>query len=115
MSGVGATALCDQATERHWARAYRTAREAKGWTRKYVAARLGVPRTTLGVWERNIGAPPYEAANRWAALLGLNQVVNPAPEASPGGQPRPAYLQGPHDFCSAACSLKWTRKERTNG
>ena len=47
-------------------------REAKGWSRTELAARLGVSRERLGNWERGRHAPPLGAQLALSRTLGIS-------------------------------------------
>ncbi len=73
--------LHDGAVESAWALALRRRRLARGMKQSAVAARLGVNRASLCHWETGISCPSTFALwNRWAELVGLAPVTNPAPQ-----------------------------------
>jgi DNA-binding XRE family transcriptional regulator len=64
------------------------ARRRRGWlcqTQEEVAAKVGVAKQTLSLWERGEAAPRIEHAIAWAKALGLevNQLLIADPEVEP--------------------------------
>lgn len=50
----------------------RSARQAKGWSRREAAAQAGVSHRTWEAWELGRRTPPMQTAARVAALLGVD-------------------------------------------
>jgi transcriptional regulator with XRE-family HTH domain len=60
-------------------------RHTLGWSLKELADRCGIDENFLGDWERGTGSPRLDAAEHWAAALGLELVIVPAEDKARRG------------------------------